>query len=177
MLDSNPSLPERWLKVELFTAYHRLSGEAYTAELRTNGLLNSSEPQLLLQRVTTSHLLQPMSEVIASGFARLSKAAITLAIPNDEHETERLARASKIYSRGELLQHRAMLVLGNFEISGNLHLNPEMELDRVFMFRNEQFVGITDVSIRYLPNLNTRFTAASALLNRNQVDFLCAGAP
>lgn len=177
MQDYNVALPPRWLKMELFVNYHRIMGEIMTAELRTNGVLNSPDPQLLLERVTTSHLLKPRDEALASGFARVAKDSITLAIPNDEHETERLARAARIYSRGELLQQRVMLVMGQFEVSGNLHLDPDTEISRVFLQRSEFFIGVTDVAIVFLPNPSVRFTANSALINRSRVDFLCAGAP
>ncbi len=177
MQETSPTLDARWLKMELFTDYHRISGDLLTAELRTNGVLNSSETQLLLERVSTHHLLRSTEQMLVSGFARLDKASVILAIPNDDHETERLARASRIYGRGELLQQRAMVVLGNYEVSGNLHLNPGTDLRNALLYRNEPFVGMTDVSISFLPNPTTRFTASTILINRGRVDFLCAGAP
>src|SRR4051794_30888477 len=106
MQDITATLPARLLKIELFTDYHRITGELMTAELRTNGVLNSPSHQLLLERVSTNHLLRPIDETIASGFARVTKESIIIAVPNDEHETERLARAARIYSRGERLQQR-----------------------------------------------------------------------
>ncbi len=177
MQDIPAVLPERWLKLELFTDYHRITGQVMTAALRTNGVLNSAEPQLLLERVGTSHLLRPIDETISSGYARITKESIILAVPNDEHETDRLERANKIYNRGELLQQRVMIVLGTFEVSGNLHLEPNIALTSVLQYRNEFFIGVTDVSISFLPNPTIRFTANSVLINRGRVDFLCAGAP
>ncbi len=171
------TLPERWLKMELFTDYHRITGQLITAELRTNGVLNSPLPQLLLERVSTSHLLRPVDENIASGFARITKESVVLAVPNDEHETDRLAHAARIYSRGEMLQQRVMIALGNFEVSGNLHLSPAMELTSALQYRNEYFIGMTEVTINFLPNPTIRFTANSVLINRGRVDFMCAGAP
>ena len=177
MQDITATLPARLLKIELFTDYHRITGELMTAELRTNGVLNSSAPQLLLERVNTNHLLRPIDETIASGFARVTKESIIIAVPNDEHETDRLARAARIYSRGERLQQRVMIALGNFEVSGNLHLPPDVELTSVLQYRNEYFIGVTDVSLTFLPNPSVRFTATSVLINRGRVDFMCAGAP
>ncbi|HEX2911118.1 MAG TPA: hypothetical protein VH186_09950 [Chloroflexia bacterium] len=177
MQPSQPSLPERWLKMELFTDYHRIIGDIMTAELRTNGVLNSEAPQMLLERVNTTYLQRLQGETIASGYSRINKASVVIAIPNDEHETERLARASKIYIRGELLQHRVMIGLSNFEVSGNLHLNPDMELTGAFLQRTELFIGVTDATVIFLPNPSFRFTASSVLINRNRVDFICAGAP
>jgi hypothetical protein len=170
-------LPERWLTLELFTNYHRIVGQVFSAELRTNGILNSSDSQILLERVSTSHLLRPSDETIESGFARINKASIVLAVPNDTHETDRIARAARIYFRGELLQYRVLVGLGNFEISGNLHLDPNMELTQILLHREENFIGMTDVSIHFLPNSARPVTANSVLINRSKVDFLCAGAP
>ncbi|MDB5081436.1 MAG: hypothetical protein JWP00_3360 [Chloroflexi bacterium] len=170
-------LPERWLTLELFTNYHRIVGQVFSAELRTNGILNSSDSQILLERVSTSHLLKPSDEALESGFARVNKESIVLAVPNDTHETDRLAQAARVYFRGELLQHRVLAGLGNFEISGNLHLEPELELTQVLMHREESFIGMTDVTINFLPTSARPVTANSVLINRSKVDFLCAGAP
>ncbi len=177
MQETSQNLAERWLSLELFTDYHRIIGQVLTSELRTNGVLNASDPQLLLTRASTTHLLRPAEDSLASGFARVSKESIILAIPNDEHETERLERASKIYNRGDLLQQRVLIVLGNYEVSGNLHLPPEIALQQVLLYRNEFFIGVTDVIVSFSPSPATRFTASSALINRGRVDFICAGAP
>lgn len=177
MQDITANLPPRWLKIELFTDYHRITGELMSAELRTNGVLNSPDAQLLLERVNTNHLLRPIDETIASGFARVTKESIMVAVPNDEHETERLARAARIYSRGERLQQQVIIALGNFEVRGTLHLPPDRELTSVLQYRNEYFIGVTDVALTFLPNPTVRFTASSVLINRGRVDFICAGAP
>ena len=169
--------PERWLTLELFTNYHRIVGQVFSAELRTNGILNSSDSQVLLERVSTSHLLRPSDDTLESGFARINKESIVLAVPNDSHEKDRLAQAARIYIRGELLQYRVLLVLGNFEVSGNLHVEPDRDLTEVLLYREETFIGMTDVSIHFLPNSARPVTANSVLINRSKVDFLCAGAP
>lgn len=177
-MSENPRrLGERWLTLELFTNYHRITGQLYTAELRTNGVLNSSDSQILMERVSTTHLLRPSDDTIESGFARLNKESIVLAVPNDTHEKDRLAQAARIYFRGELLQYRVLVGLGNFEISGNLHLEPDRELTQVLLHREESFIGMTDVTINFLPTAARPVTATSVLINRSKVDFLCAGAP
>ena len=94
--------------------------------------MNSSDSQILLERVTTSHLIRPSDDTIESGFSRINKEAIVMAVPNDTHEKDRLAQAARIYFRGELLQYRVLVVMGNFEISGNLHIEPDRELTQVF---------------------------------------------
>lgn len=177
MTNFSPRLTERWLTLELFTDFHRITGQLWTAELRTNGVLNSSDTQVLLERVSTSQLVRPTADTIESGFTRINKAAIVMAVPNDSHEKDRLAQAARIYFRGELLQYRVLAVMGNFEISGNLHLEPDRELTQVLTNREENFIGMTDVSISFLPNPALRVTANSVLINRTKVDFLCAGAP
>ena len=177
MTDFPTRLGDRWLTVELFTNYHQIVGQLLTSELRTNGVLNSSDSQILLERVSTTHLLKPPDDSIESGFARISKESIVLAVPNDSHEKDRLVQAARIYFRGELLQYRVLVGLGNFEISGNLHLEPDRELTQVLLHREENFIGMTDVSINFLPNSARRVTANSVLINRAKVDFLCAGAP
>jgi hypothetical protein len=170
-------LVDRWLTLELFTNFHRITGQLWTAELRTNGVLNSSDSQVLLERVTTTPLLRPTANTIESGFARINKNSIVMAVPNDSHEKDRLAQAARIYFRGELMQYRVLMALGNFEISGNLHLEPDLELTQVLLQREENFIGMTDVTINFLPNPALRVTANSVLINRSKVDFLCAGAP
>ena len=177
MAENEAGLAERWLNMEFFTEYHRITGEVLTAELRTNGVMNAADPHILLERASTGHLARSTDPALVSGFARVAKESIFVAIPNDVHETERLERATKIYGRGELLQQRVLIVLGNFEVSGNLHLPPGTALHQVLLYRNEFFVGVTDVVVSFLPNPGTRFTASSVLINRGLVDFLCAGAP
>jgi hypothetical protein len=177
MSEYSSRLADRWLTLELFTNFHRITGQLWTAELRTNGVLNSSDSQVLLERVTTTPLLRPTANTIESGFARINKNSIVMAVPNDSHEKDRLAQATRIYFRGELMQYRVLMVLGNFEISGNLHLEPDLELTQVLLQREENFIGMTDVNINFLPNPALRVTANSVLINRSKVDFLCAGAP
>lgn len=177
MSDYPTRLAERWLTLELFTNFHRITGQLWTGELRTNGVLNSSDSQVLLERVSTTHLLRPASNTIESGFARIDKTSIVMAVPIDSHEKDRLAQAARIYFRGELMQYRVLMVMGNFEVSGNLHLEPELELTHVLLQREENFIGMTDVSINFLPNPSLRVTANSVLINRSKVDFLCAGTP
>jgi hypothetical protein len=98
-----------------------------------------------------------------------------MAVPNEDADNDRLARRSR--PSVFMLQRRVLLVLGNFEVSGNLHLEPELELDKVLLNRVEVFIGVTDVSIVYLPNPSQRFTVSTILINKHQVDFICAGAP
>lgn len=171
------TLPEHQLKMELFTAFYRITGTVKTEAYRTNGVMNSSNSHLVLDNVVTNSLLRPQDSPISSRFSRISKDATVLVVPNDEPETERLLKAAKIYSRGELLQRRVMIGLGNFEVSGNLHLDQELELNTVLITRPEQFIGVTDVSIVFLPNPSLKFTADTVLINKERVDFICAGAP
>lgn len=170
-------MPERWLKMEVFTDHHRIIGEIWTAQLRTNGTLNSQDLHLLLERASTKQLLRPAADTIASGFARVSKESILLVVPNEDNDAERTAQIAKIYSRPDLHQHRALIGLGNFEVSGNLHVDPAFALNEVLLYRNEFFVGLTDATFTFLPNPAIHFTANSVLINRGRVDFLCAGLP
>lgn len=170
-------LPERELSIEIFTAFHRITGTVKTNAYRTNGVFNTSGDYLLLDNVVTGNLLRPQDPNISSRFSRIAKSAVVLAVPNDEPETERLLKAAKLYSRGELLQRRVLIGLGNFEVSGDLHLNQELEVDTLLLDRPEQFIGVTDVSIAFLPNPSLRFTADTVLINKNMIDFICAGAP
>lgn len=170
-------LPEHELSIEIFTAYHHIRGKIKTLAYRTNGVLNATEDYLLLDDVSTGNLLRPQDAGISSRFSRIFKSAIVFAVPNDEPETERLLKASKVYSRGELLQRRVLIGLGNFEVSGDLHLSQELELDTLLLDRPEQFIGVTDASIVFLPNPGLKFTADAVLINKDKVDFICAGAP
>jgi hypothetical protein len=170
-------LPEHELKLELFTAFYRVTGLIKTNAYRTNGVLNTSNDHLLLDKVVTECLLRPQDSPISSGYCRIAKNSVVLAVPNDEPETERLLRAAKIYNRGDLLQQRVLISLGNFEVSGNLHLNQELALESVLLDRPELFIGVTDVAVTFLPNLAFKFTAETILINKACVEFICAGTP
>jgi len=170
-------LPAHQLHMELFTAFYRVQGVVKTGAYRTNGVLNAADSHLLLDNVVTSNLLRPQDASVSSRYSRIAKDAVVLAVPNDEPETERLLRAAKVYSRGELLQQRVLIALGNFEVSGNLHLSPTHELENLLIDRPELFIGVTDVSIMFLPNPTLKFTADTVLINKERVDFICAGTP
>jgi len=175
--DITTTLPEHQMQMELFTQYHRIEGEIITTALRTNGVLNAPGLHLLLGKVSTSSLIRPQDSPIESGLARISKEAIALAVPNDDPDHEQRLMAAKTYSRGEMLQRRVMLVLGNYELSGNLHLDQELDLQNVLLARPELFIGLTNANIIYLPNPSLKFAANTVLINKSRVDFLCAGAP
>jgi hypothetical protein len=170
------TLPEHSMRLELFTEYHRMAGEIRTTAMRTNGVLNASGEYLILSKVSTSTLMRPDSP-IESGAARISKEALVMAVPIEEPENEFRLMAAKLYNRGELLQRRVLLVLGNYEISGNLHVDQELDLQRVLIERSERFIGVTNASVTYLPNPSLKFAAGTVLINKNRVDFVCAGAP
>ncbi len=171
------TLPERYMIMELFTEYHRIAGKITTNALRTYGVLNTSEEHLVLGKVSTSSLIRPQDAPIESGEARISKHSIVLAVPNEDPDNEQRLMAARIFNRGELLQRRVMLVLGNYELSGNLHLDQELDLQRVLIERPENYIGVTNASIVYLPNPSLKFAASTVLINKNRVDFVCAGAP
>jgi hypothetical protein len=172
----NPdTAPEHEMTMELFTAFHRITGVVKTTSFRTNGVLNHPDTLVMLEKVSTTGLTRSLDTPIESHAARISKQSIIMAVPNEDADNDRLARRSR--PSVFMLQKRVLLVLGNFEVSGNLHLEPELELDKVLFNRSEVFIGVTDVSIVYLPNPSQRFTVNTILINRNQVDFICAGAP
>jgi hypothetical protein len=171
------TLPEHQMKMELFTEYHRIAGELTTTALRTNGVMNATGEHLILNRVSTSSLIRPQDSPIESGIARIAKVAVVMAVPNEEPDNEYRLMAAKIFSRGEMLLRRVLLVLGNYEISGNLHLEHELDLEQVLIERPENFIGLTNASILYLPNPMLKFAASTVLINKLRVDFICAGAP
>jgi hypothetical protein len=177
MPDLTNILPERYMLMELFTEFHRIAGRITTTALRTNGVLNAPGEYLLLSKVSTSSLIRPQDTPIESGATRISKTAVVMAVPNDDPDNEQRLMAAKIYSRGELLQRRVLMVLGNYEVSGNLHLDQELNLERVLLERPESFIGVTNASIIYLPNPTLKFAAGTVLINKERVDFVCAGAP
>ncbi len=177
MQDFTTALPEHQMQMELFTEYHRIAGEVTTSALRTNGVLNAAGSHLILSRVSTSSLIRTQDSPIESGSARIGKEAVVLAVPNEEPDNEQRIMAARIYSRGELLQRRVMLVLGNYEISGNLHLDQELDLQKVLLERPEFFIGVTNASVLYLPNPTLKFAVSTILINKQRVNFICAGAP
>jgi hypothetical protein len=177
MQDHTNTLPKHEMKMELFTEYHRIDGEMLTTALRTNGVLNAASPHLILNRASTSSLIRPQDSPLESGMVRIAKTALVLAIPNEEPDNEYRLRAAKIYTRNELLQRRVLLVLGSYEINGNLHLDQELDLERVLLERPESFIGVTNASIIYLPNPTLKFASNTILINKQHVDFICAGAP
>jgi len=166
---------EHQMLMEVFTDFHRITGEITTSAFRTNGVLNTGVASLLLASVITGSLVRPLDQPIESRFARINKNSIVIAVPNEEIVNDRLARRARI--SGYLLQRRVLLALGNFEVSGNLHLEQELELETVLLDRPELFIGVTDATIFYLPNPTLKFTANTVLINKNHVSFICAGAP
>ncbi|MEI6043964.1 MAG: hypothetical protein WCS37_06190 [Chloroflexota bacterium] len=177
MQEETNTLSEHDMRMELFTEYHRIEGEVKTTALRTNGVLNANNHHLILSKVSTSSLIRPQDSPIESGIARIAKRAVVLAVPNEEPDNEYRLLSGPIYNRNDLLQRRVLLVMGNYEINGNLHLDQELDLEKVLLERPESFIGITNAGIIYLPNPNLKFAANTILINKQHVEFICAGAP
>jgi hypothetical protein len=165
---------EHALPMELFTDFYRITGSLFTAVNRTNGVLNDSEPQLVLHKVITNNLIRNIDSGIESRYARIDKNSIKLAVPNEEAENERLAGRPR--ASGFSLLRRVLIGMGNFEISGNLHLEQEIEIKSLLLHRTDSFIGVTDASIIYLPNPSRKFTTSTVLINKNHVEFVCSGA-
>ena len=98
-----------------------------------------------------------------------------MAVPNEEAENDPLRQ--KIRMTGYLLQRRVLLGLENYEISGNLHLDQELEIAKLLLNRLELFIGMTQTNITYLLNPSLKFSANTVLVNKNYISFICAGAP
>lgn len=170
-------IESNYLVMEVCTSYHRITGEALTLAFRTNGVLNSSLPYILLHNATTSNLMRPSDPPIVSSHCRVTKNDILLAIPNEEAENDRLARRPPNLLQRELLQQRVLVGIGNFEVSGNLHLDQPLAIDTVLLDRSDGFVALTGASIVYVPNFSTKFAASTVLINRKQINFVSAGIP
>jgi hypothetical protein len=170
-------LTPNYLSMEVCTAYHRITGEALTIAFRTGGVLNSSLPYVMLHNVSTGSLIRPQDPPIVSSHCRVTKTSIVLAIPNEAAENDRLARRPPTLLQRELLQHRVLIGLGDFEISGNLHMDKELSLETALLDRPETFVPLTSANIIYLPNLNLKFSASTVIINKNFVGFISAGTP
>jgi hypothetical protein len=169
------AVPEHEMLMEVFTAYHRITGKTLTSSYRTNGVMNNEHPYLLLEKVITYGLLRGNDNGIESRYARINKSDIIMAVPNEEIQNERLARPTRL--SGFLLLKRVLLGMDNFEVSGNLHLEQEVEIEKMLNNRQETFIGVTDATIVYLPNPYLKLTANTVLINKNSVQFICAGAP
>ncbi len=165
------------LRMEVFTEYHRITGQIMASALRTFGTINKPEPYLFLKDVTTSNLLRTQDYPIESSYARILKQSIVLVVPNEELDHDQKLMIARLYSRGELLQRQAMLVLSNYEIQGDLHLDQELDVENVLLDRAETFIGVTNVHIIYLPNPSLKFSASTVLFNKSLVNFVCGGAP
>lgn len=176
MVDYQTGMPsEHDLMMEVFTAFHRIQGKVTTSVWRTNGVLNSIGDFLMVEGVTTQSLVRPLEPPIESRIARINKQSLVLAVPNEEAENDRLRQRTRL--SGYLLQRRVLINLGNFEISGNLHLETELEIGNVLLNRQEQFIGMTETNIVYLLNPGLRFNASTVLINKSFVSFICTGAP
>ena len=163
------------MKMEIFTPFHRITGTVIASSRRTNGVLNSIGEYLMLEQVSTTNLGRPFDSPIESRVVRINKSSIVLAVPNEEVERERITHRSRL--TGYMLQRRVLIGLGNFEVSGNLHLEQELEIASVLLQRQELFIGITDASINYLLNTSLKITASAVLINKSYNSFICAGAP
>lgn len=170
-------LTPNYLGMEVCTAYHRITGEALTIAFRTGGVLNSSLNYVLLHNVSTGSLIRPQDAPIVSSHCRVTKSSIVLAIPNEAAENDRLARRPPTLLQRELLQHRILIGLGNFEVSGNIHMDKDLSLETALLDRPETFVPLTGATITYLPNLGLKFSASTVIINKNFVGFISAGTP
>jgi|GEM_PF-1866235 len=174
-VETNPyNSAEHELPMELFTDFYRITGSIFTSIKRTNGVLNGDSPHLVLHKVITNNLVRNIDSGIESQYARIDKKAIRLAVPNEEAENERLAGHNR--ASGFSLLRRVLMGMGNFEISGNLHLEQETEIETLLLHRTDSFIGITDAHIIYLPNPSRKFTTSTVLINKNHVEFVCSGA-
>lgn len=140
-----------FVSADIYTQYHRYSGQVTTRGNRLADLLNDPTTDVLeLRNVRVSQPTNQVADAIECAQLQLKKDAILLAIPTGSYE----APGKRLYSYVEKQHFLAHMMLPGYNLVGTLHL-PSRVNHWAFLCEGSttpSFIAMTDVTIRVAAN-------------------------
>ena len=137
-----------FVSADIFTQYHRYSGQVSTRGNRLADFLNDPTTEVLeLRNVRVTQPSNVASESIECAQLQLKKHTIILAVPTGIYE----APGKRLYSYVEKQHYVAHVMLPAYSLVGTLHL-PARANHWMFLCEGTttaSFIPITDVAVRF----------------------------
>jgi hypothetical protein len=161
------------IPVEIFTLSQRLRGSLETKQHRVVDALNATtESAVLLRDVEMTQLTGPLAYVEPLSTVKLSKRALSFAIPQDEESDDPARRQQRFFAYTPKDARPILICLENYEIRGNIHV-PRTGTATQYRDQLElpggDFFPVTAATIVFLLKPSLVFQAGVVIVNKAQL--------
>jgi hypothetical protein len=158
-----------YIKIEVYTADHVITGTLSSPDERLSDVLNlKTEASLVLSDVEIQRLLamgkQPPDRFVD---ARIEKRSILMACPLEDDLTQK-----SMYRRATRVPFGVTVLLPGFQLEGTIHLTEALEIRRVLVGRQDDFIALTNAGITYSLHPAITFDRDIIVFNRNEASFI-----
>src|SRR5437762_8126018 len=142
------------IPVEIFTPSQRLRGTLNTKHHRVVDALNAAvETAVVLNEVEMTQLTGSLQYVQHLAVVKLSKRAISFAVPQEGESEDPLRRQQRLFAFQPKEAYPVLLCLENFEVRGNVHMpraGSAVQARDILELAATDFVPITEATIVFL---------------------------
>ncbi|MEI6290955.1 MAG: hypothetical protein WCP19_11040 [Chloroflexota bacterium] len=151
-------------QAEFYTFDHVIRGLVNTTLDRLCDLLNLKNETTVIVRDAQISRLSGLgnSEPNTLTTAKLEKSSILFAYP-----AEMDMSTNSIFRRVTRQVFPVLVILPNFEISGQIHLTEKFDIHRVLLSRTEDFIPLTNSTVVYSTHPNVIVTRSTIVFNKN----------
>jgi hypothetical protein len=157
------------VKIEVYTTDYVITGTLSSPDERLSDVLNlKNEASLVLTDVEVQRLLT-MGKKPPDRFvdARIEKRSILMACPLEHDLTQK-----SIYRRATRQPFGVTVLLPGFEVEGVIHLTETLEIRRVLVGRQDDFIALTNATVTYALYPVVKFERDVIVFNRNEASFI-----
>jgi hypothetical protein len=157
------------VQIEVYTTDYVITGSLSSPDERLSDVLNfRTEASLVLSDVQVTRLLA-LGKKLPDHFvdARIEKHLILFASPVEQDLTQK-----SIYRRATREPYGVTVLLRGFEIEGTIHLTEKLEIRRVLVGRQDDFIPLTRVTATYALHPAVTFSREIVVFNKNQASFI-----
>jgi hypothetical protein len=157
------------VRIEVFTTDYLVTGTLSSPDERLSDVLNfKTDASLVLSDVQVERLLY-MGKAPPDHFvdARIEKHLILFAAPVEQDLTQK-----SLYRRATREPYGVTVLLRGFEIEGTIHLTERLEIRRVLVGRQDDFIALTRAKATYALHPAVIFSRDILVFNKNQASFI-----
>jgi hypothetical protein len=157
------------VRIEVYTTDYLITGTLSSPDERLSDVLNfKTEASLVLSDVQVARLLS-MGKAPPDRFvdARIEKHLILFACPVEQDLTQK-----SIYRRATREPYGVTVLLRGFEVEGTIHLTERLEIRRVLVGRQDDFIALTRATATYALHPAVTFARDILVFNKQQASFI-----
>jgi hypothetical protein len=162
------------VQIEVYTTDYVITGTISSPDERLSDVLNlKTEASLVLTDVQVQRLLAMGKGEPDKYFdARIEKRSILLACPLEQDITQK-----SIYRRATRQPFGVTVLMPGFEVEGVIHLTESLEIRRVLVGRQDDFIALTRAQVTSALYPAITFDREIIVFNRNEASFIGKRAP